>query len=1619
MMELSEILEKYREIAFSTRDLGTRFEELMARYLITDPTFASKIQSVVPWNRFHARSEFSKGDVGIDLVAKTKDGEYWAVQCKLYDEKHRVTKHDMDTFLSTSGRQLHDEEGNKTSFAQRMIIATTDNWGFNATEVTKGQTIPVVMVTLEILRNAPVKWEEIEEGVHGKSARKEKYSLREHQKEALDKALIHYKDNDRGRMTMACGTGKTFTSLKIAESLVNRIGKKKGLILFLAPSIALVGQTLREWIHNFEDEINPIAVCSDPKVTKKRTQDDVGETVEDLGMPATTDPQKIISQYQSASNTTVVFSTYQSIDSIINAQKAGLPEFDVIVCDEAHRTTGAIINDEDESYFTKVHSNDNLAAKKRLYMTATPRLYGVKGKEDAAKESVVLCSMDDDEIYGKEFYKITFGKAVELGLLSDYKVLILTAKAEDVPEIFKTHRTGESNEIDIDTDCKIWGSLNALAKKLVFDDTLLRTDPGEMKSTIIFSRMIKRSKKLTVRFNQMAEHPMRPIKLKAEHIDGSMNAMKRDGLLHWLKQDEGYCKALSNVRCLSEGVDVPALDSVIFMDSKGSLVDVVQSVGRVMRRAPHKKYGYIIIPIVVPDDKDPESALNDNERYKVVWQVLRALRSHDERLEAEINTLQFREKREPSNGDDDGDKGDDPDKDDGHLIFDSVRNLKFFGGQYTLEDFNDALLARLVIKVGDREYIENWARKVSDVMPELVDRLKKICQASEYGFKHYKPAFNRYLKGLRESVNDNVSEDDAINMLAQQIVTKPIFLKLFGEEGFAMQNTVSQTIDAMLKEIDTKDGLKDIDEKLEDFYQSVERTLKNVETVEGKQKVITSLYEKFFKNAFPKDQAINGVVYTPEEICDFMIRSAADVLKQEFNVDMSDEGINILDPFTGTGTFIARMMESGIIRKEDLERKYREELFANEITLLAYYIATVNIENTFARITQSEEYVPFENILLTDTFNIEHICNEKTVQTDLSGEEYFKRNKARIRKEHETPITVIIGNPPYGSSQKTTNDEAKKRKYERGVDKKIEETYLSEIFLDEKTSNVNKVYDNYVRAFRWSTDRIGDRDGIIAFVTPNGWLTSSAFEGFRKHIETEFSKIYVFNLRGDATTQGELRRKEGDGVFGGGSRTPICITILVRKKNFNGKAKVLYSSTKDYMKRHEKFNLLKDSGSFTEMETNGSLNKLNIKENGDWIVERNELFQGLIPLAGDTHKKFEKHSEETIFVGYSKGYMTSRDLWSYNFSKDSLSNTMISSIQEYNHQLDNGNAVYNTEIISWSRELVKSFENKVRANFDLEKIQTSLYRPYSKRWFYSDELFIEMAYLNRKIFPNNYSNNLIICVSGVGVKKEFSCLISRIPVDVQLLANDQLFPLYWYEDREGRRSKNKQKSLFEDSEPIIRHDGISDFALRNAKDLYGVDVNKEDIFFYVYGYLHSPEYREAFSVDLKLSMPRIHFVDDYDNFLAFSKAGRELANLHLNYENFKTSEPPSFSGTAPGELLRYPENCRVKKMALSIDDKRLYFNPHLTIEKIPDEAFKYIVNGKSALAWIVDQYQYKKDDKTGIVNDPNEYAGGDYILRLVLSVIEVSVETMRIVKNLPSLGFESADPSKCDSFEIR
>ena len=1620
----NDIIEKYRKDSFSQRDKGTRFERLMQAYLLTDPKYAAIFKKVDLWNEFSAKENFGGKDIGIDLVAQTFDGEFWAVQCKCFQENSYIDKPAVDTFLSTSSRKFTDENFQQTQFSHRLWISTTNKWNPNAEETIKNQNPPVSRVNLYDLQSAAVDWEKLENGIHGEFAQVEKKQLRQHQTDALLATHKHFQTADRGKLIMACGTGKTFTALRIAENETNG----KGLILFLVPSIALIGQTLNEWYANAIEPINAVCVCSDPEITKKRNknEDTDSTSIVDLALPASTNVHYIVNQFRmlqckkEKNGMIVVFSTYQSIGVIANAQKElkkDMPqfaEFDLIICDEAHRTTGVTLCGEDESAFMKVHDNDFLHAKKRLYMTATPRLYSDDTKSKAAQVEAVLCSMDDIKMYGDEIYRIGFGEAVEKALLADYKVLILTLNQNDVPPAVQKIIADKESEINTDDASKLIGCINALSKQILGDDgSIKETDPEPMRRAVAFCPSIVASKKITNMFNDTSETYIQELppekqeytqRISSKHIDGTMDAMQRCELMSWLKDtpDENECKVLTNVRCLSEGVDVPSLDAVMFLSAKNSQVEVVQSVGRVMRKAEGKKYGYIIIPVVIPTDEDANKALDNNERYKVVWTVLNALRAHDDRFNATVNKIELNKKKPPNiiigrppiTFPPEGNSSPSTPTDGGGGINISQGIIDIFG------QLQNVIFAKMVQKVGDRRYWEQWAKSVAEIAERQIERITKLIKYGEY-----KQAFEEFLYGLQKNINPSITENDAIEMLSQHIITKPVFEALFEDYSFVRNNPISISMQSMLETLEAQAMEKDT-EILQKFYESVKMRASGIDNAEGKQRIVIELYDKFFKTAFPKMVERLGIVYTPVEVVDFIIHSVNDILKQEFGRNISDENVNILDPFTGTGTFITRLIQSGLINKTDLERKYHHELFANEIVLLAYYIAAVNIENAYHDSTESKDYHPFGGICLTDTFQLGEVDEydeyiDKKYNWDFKT---FQQNSERLERQRNTPITIIMGNPPYSIGQKSANDNAQNQEYPK-LENRIAETYCRK----SDSHMVAALYDSYIKAFRWSADRLGNNYGIVAFVSNGAWLDGNAASGFRKCLEEEFSSIYVFNLRGNCRTQGELRRKEAGNVFGLGSRTLISITLLVKSKNQSqNKANIYYHDIGDYLTREEKLKKIKDFCTIRNID----LSQLSPNEHGDWINQRNSTFGTFIEL-GD-----KKNEKQVFFTIFSSGFITNRDSWLCNFSSKSLSLNISNLIYDYNEALKNKKDFQSAKI-KWDQSLIEDFNKNIKHEFNEKWIRPCNYRPFCKINTYYDKDLMWSRYLLPKLFPEMTTKNIVIGVSGTGSTKDFSCIVLNNILDRGYLDTIQCFPLYYYEE-----NKTIQTSLFDTPEnQYTRHDAISDFILKRAKKQYGKNVTKEDIFYYVYGFLHSPKYRETFANDLKKMLPRLPLVEDVRDFWEFSKAGRKLAELHLNYENLgkyngvvELLTPLNIDGAlsqANSEEMEYL-NYRVQKMIFGknskeTDKSKIIYNSQISLERIPAEAYEYVVNGKSAIEWIMERYQITTHKESGIVNNPNDWAKENgkprYILDLLHSVINLSVQTVEIVKGLPDVEF--------------
>lgn len=1597
-----EVLDELRRAATSEADKGSKLEQLMLSYLRTDPVYAEQFSDVWLWQDWPGRD--GKHDTGIDLVAMDRiTGSNVAIQCKFYAPSSTIGKGDIDSFLSASGKE---------GFSERIIVSTTDRWNAHAEDAVQGQQVPVRRIGLADLEASVVDWGQFSWATPQVLPVTDKKKVRPHQAKAIDAVRAGLATGDRGKLVMACGTGKTFTSLRLAEEMVG-VG---GSVLFLVPSISLLSQTLREWATEAQVPLAPVAVCSDRKATARSKAVDEDISAVDLALPSTTNVAVLESRLTRAlgetASMTVVFATYQSIDVVAQAQsQGGLGPFDLIICDEAHRTTGTTLAGADESAFVRVHDDSYLQGRKRLYMTATPRIYDDSSKAKAGQANAVLASMDDETIYGPELHRLGFGEAVAQDLLTDYKVLVLAVDEKSVSRTFQLQLADDGNELRLDDAAKIVGCWNGLAKRGDLEHSF-ESDPAPMRRAVAFAGTIKDSKQIESLFastvaQYAAAHDLEDdqtgdpvLACEIKHVDGTFNALERNTRLDWLRAEvpDGTCRILTNARCLSEGVDVPALDAVMFLSPRKSVVDIVQSVGRVMRKADGKKFGYIILPVGIPAGMTPEEALKDNKRYAAVWEVLQALRAHDERFNAMVNRIELVERRDEKVNVIGVPGGQDADRDGSSTGTQGSLDLTWLG------EWREAIYAKIVAKVGSRRYWEDWAKDIADIASRHITRITALLDG---GDPKVTTEFDTFLTGLRGILNESITRDDAVEMLAQHLITRPVFEALFAGYDFAGHNPVSQTMDRMLAVLD-EHHLDDENHSLEKFYASVAMRAQGIDTAEGRQKLIVQLYDTFFATAFKKTVDRLGIVYTPVEIVDFILRSADDVLRAHFGQGITDEGVHVLDGFTGTGTFIVRLLQLGLIEPHDLARKYATEIHANEILLLAYYIAAINIESTYHDLTRQSDdgaegsedaYQPFPGLVLTDTF-------QSYEDGDTDALDVFPATSARIAKQRDLPITVALGNPPYSAGQDFANDDNANQSYPH-LDASIRDTYAAR----STATNKNSLYDSYIRAIRWASLRIGDR-GVVAYVTNGGWLDSNTADGMRLSLAEEFSDIHVYNLRGNQRTAGEQSRKEGGKIFGGGSRATIAITVLVKDPTRTGPATIHYTDIGDYLTREDKLSRIAAAGTVTDLPAT----HITPNERGDWLNQRSDDFETFLPLG-------DKDGGPAVFGLYSGGLKTNRDAWCYNFSREAVETGMRRLVDTYESDRAAGRtsetATRGGRLISWNRSLLADLDRGRPRHFYVERIRPGSYRPFTRQHVYFDRALNDMVYRLNDLFPTPQHDNIGFTLTGPSSHYDF-CLIAADSVpDLHLLDTGQFFARWRYEKVEDEGMLTLDGGEGEVVDGYRKIDNITDDALARFRDAYGDHVTKDDIFFYCYGLLHSPDYRQTYAADLKKMLPRIPLVTDPT---AYIDAGRHLSELHLGYETVTPYPLDGLDVDGPAGDAAY-DHFRVMKMAfaktrdpqtkkLVADRSRIVYNSRITLGGIPEEAYRYMLGSRSAVEWIIDRYQVKTDRASGIVNDPNDWSRevGDprYILDLLARIVTVSLETMAIVDTLPAHEVRSA-----------
>ena len=1540
IVDFDSVLKKIRDESKNTAELGTRFENLTKDFFETDKLYKNRFVKVWKWMEFPDRET---RDLGIDLVAEEEDGSLCAIQCKCYADDGSINMKQVSTFLALASESK--------KFKNKILVYTGDTPTGNANIILKKHHCTIIRQ--EDFRASSVDWSKFP-----KLRVKNPYTLKDFQKLAFDDVVTGFEKHDRGKMIMACGTGKTLVSLHVAE----KIAGKGGFVLFLVPSISLIVQCMRMWSDNANMKHYYVAVCSDKSTGEEGS-------ITELESPVSTDVQTLKPYIKNRPNDamTVIFSTYHSIEVVQKAMKG--ESFDIICCDEAHRTTGI----ENRSYWTFVHNNKNIDSKKRLYMTATPRIYQEKIK---AKVGDSLYDMSDEKNYGPEFHKLSFHDAVrKYHALSDFKVKVVAISADKVDREFQKSVAGEEMSMPLDERtllAGIWHGLN-------YPNSLYNEKTGKwwegkpklLQRVIAFANRIDRSQmfagdipdpegnsrsfeKVVRQFN--AIQPTGNI-VEVEHVDGKNNAMYRREKMRWLSQsnkDQKTCRILSNARCLSEGVDVPALDGVVFLNPRKSVVDIVQSVGRVMRKSPGKEFGYIILPVATPAGVRTNEALDNNETFKVVWQTLNALRSHDEMFGDEINKL-ILDKHTENTGDVTP------------RISITVLNDQVTEEEEPIADLFDKIKSKLVEKVGDFDYYDKYGAQLGKASQTVELRIRNMLESSDL----LETELGKFHDELKKVVNESVTKDEVIRVISQHVILSRVFNALFSGE-FTSYNPMSK----VLNEIAGKFGLNEELEELEKdgFYDDVNKEVAGITTTTGRQNFIKTIYGNFFASTAKKETEQHGVVYTPVEIIDFIIQSVELLLHENYGDGFNNRAVKVLDPFAGTGTFLTRLLESGLIT-DNLYEKYRNDLFANELILLAYYIATVNIETTYSSMRKSGKYIPFDGISYTDSLRMNPLYrqDERHRQEVQAFGSTFKTVHERIRNQRGAHVHVIIGNPPYSKGQSDLGDNNPNIAYPE-IDKRIRNTYAKKA----KTTNINALFDSYVRSLRWASDRLG-KSGIIAFITNASFIKSQTASGIRACLKEEFNDVWCFDLRGNQRTQGETSRKEGGKIFGSGSRAPVAIILLV--KNLSKKTHTIhYKDIGDYLTKDQKLEIIKNSESIHGIK---DWNIIKPDNENDWLDQKISMFTQYLPMGS---KKAEVGEENTVFHENANAVGTARDKWVYNSSKEEISKNMKRHIEYCNKQdLTDPNLdrkKHDPRQVSWSPD----FTNRLKKGnliFDKNKIRTSLYRPFFKQYLYFDRALIHRVSLFPKILPNEKSENLIMLIPSQGDAAKFSTLITNVIPEYHVLFNTLCFPLYVYEDGNKKRKENITNNTLEEYQIFY-----------NDKK-----ITKEDIFYYVYGLLHHPKYCEKYANNLSKEFVHIPMAP---KFWEYAKAGRNLAKLHLNYENGKKYNLGTAKNKKIGKLKKIAFGKNKTDGKRSTNCTEIWINGVLVFDNIPK--INYHVYGRTPLEWIVDRYKITQDKDSGIVNDPSDVD----IISLIQRVVFVGVESDKIIKQLPQ-EFEPKD----------
>lgn len=1462
---------------FNNKQKGDLFEMYCLSYF--QKVYKDQIHQISLWDDW----KYNQGekDNGIDIVLETNEGEFWSIQCKYHsDETGQETLSNVSTFFAASNVKYGDK-----IFSKLILCTVSISCSKSLQDIAGNFNKDVSILTHNHFSGYGFDTSSNQIIVKTQN-------LRSYQKEALEniqKAFVEEKET-KGILVMACGTGKTFTSLKLVESLDVKF------VLFLVPTIALIEQVAKEYNQQASKEQFNLIVCSDATVkTRDKTikrdedQDTIDMSIKELkmltGRVATTNTDDILKWFKESKESEnidkicITFSTYHSLDRIKEAydKEPSLPIFDLVLCDEAHNTVT-----NKQTFWGKILDESYIKRKHCLYMTATPKMFtdiDIKSKKDDS--NIVVSSMNDENDYGKCLYEYSFNRAIKDNVLCDVRVGILQVDIndDDLTRIKEDYFIENINALVRESkNDKSNGVLNSI-RRFLESDTFLDISNKEypkdkIDKIINFTKTIENSKTF-VKFLNQDKH------FKAEHVDGKIKGRKRQEHLDWLgsEKDNTKIKILSNARCLSEGIDIPDVNGIFFSQPKSSQSDLIQAIGRCLRKpSEDKKYGYVIVPFMVPKDKNVQEALNDSKYDKLLESIqklygrlLLSLKSMGVDIESMIISKMYEKQTSEE-------KEQIPEK---------------------IENFDTQLLLQNVevhiIKFSEKDYLDDWSNKLNKILPKVETFYDTHQQNHKDSIEHVKMLFTEFTK-------DRVSDEDIKEIVIQHLVLSNILELVLNEKNFFQNNTISKEINHLTNQIFDK-------QKREDFEKEILQELNNIDKILGdkdekKKDFLKNLFEQFYKSYSSKGK--RDIVYTPDTIVQYMIKGTDFLIGKYFDTSYLDKSLHVLDPFSGTGTFLTEVLEfvykkykesypENYNKKENKDKAlktilsfYQNNLHFNEHNLMAYYMSHLFLQRfLFREFEKREEFV--QGVYCDTLEQLSHDHNQYEHQKDLgfdldtdsnvSKSDLNKHdNIKKLETQNKIEMTVIISNPPYTAQQQ--QDTGNPNKSYKELTEKQYKSYG-------KGSSLKALF---VKSIFWASERIGEQ-GIISYIVPRPFLEGNSYIGMRKGLQKSFDSIYIL----DGTSE------KGKSFFKD-NRTQQCILFLVKVNTSKDtrQAKIYYKDLLDKKESKDKLNFVK----ITSFEDTGFV-KLEVDyKRGLWFYTETTDFEQHMSLSTKKCTYF-KTSNPIFEVNYPQ-LVSSRDYWVYDKDKDVLKKKVQFFLRLFNDSIETNNK---HKELPWNGDLRKEFEKGKRIEFDESKIHTCLYYPFSKQYIYLEKNLFHHFPKAYNLFGSKLDQENIIILFEV--KNQYSISYNKLN---SVFFQGSNIPLYVYKD-------DKQTS------------NISKEALETFQKHYKTEIAPEDIFYYVYAVLQSSEYRRKYKNEISnlKAQPRIPL---YRNFNELSRLGKKLSDVNVHFEK----QPKNKEMT-----LKYTQKQVTKKEQIKVGIKEkeyvIILDTFTKFSNIPKNAF--------------------------------------------------------------------------------